>query len=58
MNKENQLSLLDTKDMSIVRFDELAKILGGVSNQESLSDDKKKEKGHDSGHAGGFICWC
>ncbi len=61
MNNKNQLSLLETKDMTIVSFDELANILGGVSNQECLEgDDNKKEKRkkQDSGHAGGLVCWC
>lgn len=60
MNKENQLSLLETKDMTIVNLDELANILGGASSQAGESDEKKKDKtkSQDSGHAGGLVCWC
>ncbi|WP_281641772.1 hypothetical protein [Hoylesella loescheii] len=57
MNKENQLSLLETKDMNIVSFDELANILGGTSTQEN-EESHDKGKGQESGHAGGLICWC
>lgn len=57
MNKENQLSLLETKDMTIVSFDELANILGGTSSQEN-EESNDKGKGQESGHAGGLICWC
>ena len=57
MNKEDQLSLLETKDMNIVSFDELANILGGTSTQEN-EESHDKGKGQESGHAGGLICWC
>lgn len=39
-----------------ISFEELSAIVGGTSDIEQSVDDKGK--GQDSGHAGGFFCWC
>lgn len=39
-----------------ISFEELSVIVGGTSDIELSADDK--EKGQNSGHAGGIFCWC